>query len=532
MNPAPQTASSDAVAELSCRPLRSMFVAFRKLKSEDELRASLQRAGVTLPLSFLEDVNNWTSFALSQRILDQLSIDSGVPDFPRRAGLTLCTPEVLGFAFSAVKAFGTPRLVYQRVVDLTAQLNRVGALTVLSLSDNQLRVEYRAKIQEPNHAFCEVRQGNLQCVPSIWGQEPAKLTELSCQARGDSCCSYILDWQNPAAYRATTLGVIGGALLGAALQSTGVIEAPLFATGIAGAAFAGIVGALLDSRRALRERDKLLERQKTDLLEGVKSLTDRYEQIIELNRTLEQKVDERTAELASARDKLQAALATAVALDRAKTQFFTNISHELRTPLTLILAPLETAMQEWSDAPADTRSQLQMMHRNGLRLLDNINQLLDLSRLDAGKTRLKLEEFDAPEMLRQLIRGVAGPGQAARHRAHLRAVGRGQPDLGRSRQAGEGGAQPDRQRAQVHPSHPGPAARLGQGALRPRGRAVRVRRLRQRNRHSARAARHHLRALLAGLGRRRPRVRRLGHRPRAREGAGRVPHGRDLGQVD
>ena len=92
----------DAVAEISCRPLKCMLFTFRKLKGEAALRESLDRAQVHLPLEFLEDENNWVSFALSQRILDQLSTDSGVPDFPRRAGLAIGTPEMLGIAWRTV----------------------------------------------------------------------------------------------------------------------------------------------------------------------------------------------------------------------------------------------------------------------------------------------------------------------------------------------------------------------------------------------------------------------------------------------
>jgi len=74
-------------------------------------------------------------------------------------------------------------------------------------------------------------------------------------------------------------------------------------------------------------------------------------------------------------------------LDIAKTKFFTNISHEFRTPLTLIIGPLENILSDNPDA--HLKDQAQLMLRNSRRLLDLVNQLLELARFDSGKMRLK-----------------------------------------------------------------------------------------------------------------------------------------------
>jgi PAS domain S-box-containing protein len=77
-------------------------------------------------------------------------------------------------------------------------------------------------------------------------------------------------------------------------------------------------------------------------------------------------------------------------LDRAKTTFFSNISHELRTPLTLILAPLEELLSQ-DDPITVSASDLQLVHRNVLRLLKLVNTLLDFSRIEAGRTQARYE---------------------------------------------------------------------------------------------------------------------------------------------
>ncbi|GAB3559788.1 hybrid sensor histidine kinase/response regulator transcription factor [Spirosoma fluminis] len=84
-------------------------------------------------------------------------------------------------------------------------------------------------------------------------------------------------------------------------------------------------------------------------------------------------------------------------LDGLKTQFFTNISHEFRTPLTLILGPLADLRQRF---PAEAA--LGLMERNGQRLLNLINQLLDLGKLEAGQLRIKTESGDLATFFRTM----------------------------------------------------------------------------------------------------------------------------------
>ncbi len=73
-------------------------------------------------------------------------------------------------------------------------------------------------------------------------------------------------------------------------------------------------------------------------------------------------------------------------LDTLKSRFFANISHEFRTPLTLLLGPIEKRLAA-TTSTAD-KDELNMMHRSASRLLTLINQLLDLSRLEAGTLKL------------------------------------------------------------------------------------------------------------------------------------------------
>jgi signal transduction histidine kinase/DNA-binding response OmpR family regulator len=82
-------------------------------------------------------------------------------------------------------------------------------------------------------------------------------------------------------------------------------------------------------------------------------------------------------------------------LDRAKTAFFSNVSHEFRTPLTLMLGPIEDLLaKSHTDLPPAAAGQLEVVNRNGLRLLRLVNTLLDFSRIEAGRVRAVYEPTD------------------------------------------------------------------------------------------------------------------------------------------
>lgn len=82
-------------------------------------------------------------------------------------------------------------------------------------------------------------------------------------------------------------------------------------------------------------------------------------------------------------------------MDSLKLRFFTNISHEFRTPLTLIHGPAETLLQQGLSMEADRRHHYyQLIFSNAQRLLRLINQLLDISALDAGVMKLRVGQHD------------------------------------------------------------------------------------------------------------------------------------------
>ncbi|MGD9931576.1 MAG: substrate-binding domain-containing protein [Mangrovibacterium sp.] len=84
-----------------------------------------------------------------------------------------------------------------------------------------------------------------------------------------------------------------------------------------------------------------------------------------------------------------------------KLRFFTNISHEFRTPLTLIVGPLEDLLKT-SELPEDIQKRVRLMHKNSLRLLQMINQLMDFRKIENAKMRLQAGNYDLVEFLSEI----------------------------------------------------------------------------------------------------------------------------------
>lgn len=120
-------------------------------------------------------------------------------------------------------------------------------------------------------------------------------------------------------------------------------------------------------------------------------------QLQEAMRTLEQTVEERTAQL-------QAALVQAEAADQAKSAFLATMSHELRTPLNTIIGFTGILLQSLAGPLNPEQSkQLGMVRGSARHLLELINDVLDISKIEAGQLRVHSEPFDLAPLVARVI---------------------------------------------------------------------------------------------------------------------------------
>src|SRR5499427_10999389 len=146
------------------------------------------------------------------------------------------------------------------------------------------------------------------------------------------------------------------------------------------------------------ERERAARKQAETLLEEKsRALYHTNQELRNLADHLEELVQERTKELAIARDQ-------ALEANRAKSVFLANMSHELRTPMNAIIGYSEMLEEEADERGAqDLVPDLHKILSAGRHLLDLINSILDLSKIEAGKMDLYLETFQVDVVVADVV---------------------------------------------------------------------------------------------------------------------------------
>lgn len=127
----------------------------------------------------------------------------------------------------------------------------------------------------------------------------------------------------------------------------------------------------------------------------------RIRSVEQQRRKLEVQVEQRTHELRETMSQLEHSKDAAEAANRAKSTFLANMSHEFRTPLNAILGFTQIMVRD-KRLPADHKQDIEIIHRSGEHLLGLINDVLDMSKIEAGRTRLNQRSFDLARMLESL----------------------------------------------------------------------------------------------------------------------------------
>ncbi|WP_162458909.1 ATP-binding protein [Desulfosarcina ovata] len=152
------------------------------------------------------------------------------------------------------------------------------------------------------------------------------------------------------------------------------------------------------------------------------------DELVTLNQELEERVAKRTSEIQESNQKLKNAVSVAEAANKAKSDFLSNMSHELRTPLNHIIGFTELVLGQHFGGLNETQSEyLTDVLNSSNHLLSLINDILDLSKIEAGKHELFISEIEIRPLLEKSI--VMIKEKAQKHRIQITTEFDGVPEI-------------------------------------------------------------------------------------------------------
>ena len=213
----------------------------------------------------LRDESSWFSFDTKVRLFEAAAEVLDDPRVMRRVGESALELSVGEGLKAALRALGTPSLVYRNVVRANAKFNTVQGMELVEIGRDHARVRFVDLAGVGFHQLdCDYTAGMLSCVPVLFGQPMGRVSHAVCGVAGAEACVYDISWSRYFSPMRTLLGAGAASILAvgsAALFAPALVSAGL---GVAAAAGAGSVWRL---HHATRSRWNQLEREAREHLE-------------------------------------------------------------------------------------------------------------------------------------------------------------------------------------------------------------------------------------------------------------------------
>jgi signal transduction histidine kinase len=392
--------------DISCRLTSVVLKYIEKEKGRNGVEKYVKKVG--LSEEYLTDAHNWISLDLYTKQFEYAVEILGDKDAPFRMGLFAADKENVGAVFVFVKGLANPYMAYRLLREIQNRFSRVTKVDLLHLDNN------RALIKSITHGYrmtkeaCDFRKGIYASAPLAWDLPAAQIKERQCQAEGADSCIYEISWTNRSAGYMAKSGLAAGLLFDIVIynyipqfQQIDSMARTFLMLSIPLIGY--FAGKIIDLRHTIKTNHLISAEQNEEIDRSMRLLEAKHEELELLNLGLEKKVEERTGELNKSNMELAEALSRLKALDRMKSDFVSHVSHELRTPLASIKGSVDNMLDGITGVVNDKQQQyLFRMRNNTDRLIRLINDLLDLSRIESGKIKLRIQTVAIKDIIKDV----------------------------------------------------------------------------------------------------------------------------------
>ncbi|MBI5103943.1 MAG: sensor domain-containing diguanylate cyclase, partial [Solirubrobacterales bacterium] len=214
----------------------------------------LELAGCADREAELQDEACWFSFDTKTRLFEAAAEALGDPLVTRHAGHVALQLGVADGLKVALRALGSPRLVYQHIVRANGKFTAVHRMELLDLARDRATISFNDTAGYDVHPLdCEYNQGLLAVVPELFGMDRARISHPVCAVHGHERCIYEIQWERASV---TPRSLLGGGLLAGGSLAASALAAPalLPAAGLLTAGLGGVLLQRISKERAARWR--------------------------------------------------------------------------------------------------------------------------------------------------------------------------------------------------------------------------------------------------------------------------------------
>jgi diguanylate cyclase (GGDEF)-like protein len=237
----------------------------------EAVEAVLRRAGMEDRREQLLDENYWFSYDDKIALFEAVCEVLGDPEAMLRIGDVAMELNVGEGLKMALRALGSPRLVYQNVVRANAKFTGSHEMELVEIERERARIVYRDHTGQDRYdpLDCQYNQGLLACIPRLFGRPAARLTHPECGCDGDPACVYELEWTGSggaytpldgAGIVAVVLMAVVGALVAPPLLVAAAAVAAVHAAWFVWRRMRGYRGRLVQLEQELAEQSRVFER--------------------------------------------------------------------------------------------------------------------------------------------------------------------------------------------------------------------------------------------------------------------------------